>query len=213
MVRKTKEEALETRQRIVETAERIFHEKGVSHTSLHDIAAAAGVTRGAIYWHFKNKGDLIDAMCREVELPMDEAFRPLTESVTDDPIERLRACYATALRSMQQPKMRRVVEILLFKCEYVDETAEIRQRHIQSREQSLQRIHETINQAVAAGQLPATIDTRYAAIGVEAALTGLFMDWLLVTDGFDLLKIGTFQLDTILRGLGWSGPSPTSAAT
>lgn len=48
---------------------------------------------------------------------------------------------------------------------------------------------------------------------MEAAFSGLFMDWLLVTDGFDLFKIGTFQLDTILRGLGWSGPSPTSAAT
>ena len=54
MARRTRDEALETRNTILDTAERVFSERGVSHTTLADIAAAAGVTRGAIYWHFKN---------------------------------------------------------------------------------------------------------------------------------------------------------------
>lgn len=74
MVRKTKEEALETRTRILETAEQIFSEQGVSHTSLQDIAAAANVTRGAIYWHFKNKTDLLDAMLQRVKMPIEDAL-------------------------------------------------------------------------------------------------------------------------------------------
>ncbi|MDV7394715.1 TetR family transcriptional regulator, partial [Arthrospira platensis SPKY1] len=64
MVRKTKEEAWETRQRILDAAEQVFQRQGVSRTSLSHIAAEAGVTRGAIYWHFKNKVDLYDAMIR-----------------------------------------------------------------------------------------------------------------------------------------------------
>ena len=59
MPRKTKEEAQETRQRILDAAERVFQMQGVSRTSLAHIADAAGVTRGAIYWHFRNKADLV----------------------------------------------------------------------------------------------------------------------------------------------------------
>jgi TetR/AcrR family acrAB operon transcriptional repressor len=39
-------------------AMRLFSQQGVSSTSLAQIAQAAGVTRGAIYWHFKDKSDL-----------------------------------------------------------------------------------------------------------------------------------------------------------
>src|SRR4029079_5949728 len=49
MARRTKEEALSPRIRILDTAERLFERHGVSRTSLQDIAEAAGVTRGAIY--------------------------------------------------------------------------------------------------------------------------------------------------------------------
>ena len=50
MVRRTKEEAVETRKQILDAAERVFGERGVSRTSLTDIAEAASVTRGAIYF-------------------------------------------------------------------------------------------------------------------------------------------------------------------
>src|SRR3546814_1649852 len=57
-LRRTKEEALETRESILDAAERIFFERGVSRTTLDQIARAASVTRGAVYWHFQNKSDL-----------------------------------------------------------------------------------------------------------------------------------------------------------
>jgi len=58
VARRTKEEAEGTRTRIVDAAERVFRDKGVAHASLEDVAAAARVTRGAIYWHFKDKAEL-----------------------------------------------------------------------------------------------------------------------------------------------------------
>ncbi|WP_227624759.1 TetR family transcriptional regulator, partial [Klebsiella pneumoniae] len=60
MARKTKQQARETRQLILDVALRLFSQQGVSSTSLATIAKAAGVTRGAIYWHFKNKSDLFN---------------------------------------------------------------------------------------------------------------------------------------------------------
>ena len=54
MARKTKEEALETRNAILDATVRVFAAKGAANVSLADIAREAGVTRGAIYWHFAN---------------------------------------------------------------------------------------------------------------------------------------------------------------
>jgi TetR/AcrR family acrAB operon transcriptional repressor len=204
MVRKTKEEALETRQRILDTAECIFHHKGVAHTSLHDIAEAAGVTRGAIYWHFKNKTDMIDAMLQQAVLPMEEAFRLQEQDAQLDPIEQLRSCNAIALRSLRDDeRIRRIVEILFFKCEYVDETADMQRRHISSRALSLQRMEKWLRSAVDARLLPATVNAAQQAICMHALTDGLLLNWLLVPNSFDLVEFGTEMTDIFLRGLGW----------
>ncbi|MDP9108966.1 MAG: TetR family transcriptional regulator, partial [Pseudomonadota bacterium] len=71
MARSTKTEAVETRRRILDAAEQIFHVLGVPRTSLGDIATAAQVSRGAIYWHFANKAELFNAMYERVRLPME----------------------------------------------------------------------------------------------------------------------------------------------
>ena len=71
-MRRTKADAEATRQKILSAAERVFYEKGVSNTTLEEIAKAAGVTRGAIYWHFANKTDLFLALHDAVPLPQED---------------------------------------------------------------------------------------------------------------------------------------------
>ncbi|MEO8136298.1 MAG: TetR family transcriptional regulator, partial [Betaproteobacteria bacterium] len=70
MVRRTKVETEQTRSRILAAARETFLARGVSGTTLETIAEAAGVTRGAIYWHFANKKALYDAMRAQVRLPL-----------------------------------------------------------------------------------------------------------------------------------------------
>ena len=72
MVRRTKEEAQETRSQILDAAEQAFYERGVARTTLADIAGRAGVTRGAIYWHFSNKSDLLQALLDTLHEPLDK---------------------------------------------------------------------------------------------------------------------------------------------
>ena len=74
MPRRTKPDALATRCKLLDTAEHLFHLEGVSGTSLQDIALHAGSTREAIYWHFKDKAELFNAMMERVMLPMEAAF-------------------------------------------------------------------------------------------------------------------------------------------
>ena len=70
MVRQTKENAELTRQRIIDAARQVFLARGVSRTSMEQIATAAGVTRGAVYWHFSNKTELFSVMREQVFLPL-----------------------------------------------------------------------------------------------------------------------------------------------
>ena len=61
MARRTKEDAEATRNKLLDAAAEVFFAKGVAGASLSEVAQAAGLTRGAIYWHLKDKVDLFDA--------------------------------------------------------------------------------------------------------------------------------------------------------
>ncbi|MBP3545763.1 MAG: TetR family transcriptional regulator [Alphaproteobacteria bacterium] len=65
MVRKTKEEKENTRLQILQAALDCFYEKGFSKTSFDDIATRIGMTKGAVYWHFKDKGDLLVELIKQ----------------------------------------------------------------------------------------------------------------------------------------------------
>lgn len=85
MARRTKEEAEETRIQILDAAERVFYDKGVSRASLAEIASDAGVSRGAIYWHFENKVDLFQALCERLRSPLEELARASESERESDP--------------------------------------------------------------------------------------------------------------------------------
>ncbi|HEX2176531.1 MAG TPA: TetR family transcriptional regulator, partial [Nocardioidaceae bacterium] len=56
-----------TRAALLEAATALFHERGFGGTALEDVAAAAQVTRGAVYHHFTNKRDLFEAVIDALE--------------------------------------------------------------------------------------------------------------------------------------------------
>ena len=76
MARKTKEETAKTREAILESALDLFNEKGYSGTTLNDIANRLTLTKGAVYWHFKNKQDLFNTLIEEVETYLKKNFYP-----------------------------------------------------------------------------------------------------------------------------------------
>jgi AcrR family transcriptional regulator len=81
------------RQRLVDAACQVFHVRGVERTTLADIAAAAGIPLGNVYYYFKTKNDLIQAV---VEARLNEARAMLAgvEAAHDSPRDRLKALFA-----------------------------------------------------------------------------------------------------------------------
>ncbi len=181
MVRRTKEEALQTRNRILDAAEQVFYDKGVSRTSLADIATQAGVTRGAIYWHFENKGDLFTAMFDRVLLPLDELGAPPEDGADDDPLARLTTVLKWCLQAAStDPRRRRVFDILFLKCEFVEEMGPVKERHQTSMREGVGKIEAGLLLAVEKGQLPLDLDTRRSALYVHAFVGGFLRDTLLL---------------------------------
>ncbi len=202
MVRRTKEEALETRDRILDTAECVFLKKGVARTSLADVAAAASVTRGAIYWHFKNKADLFDAMMQRVSLPMEEMVARAGDENIEDPLAYVRHCALVVLeRVTTNPQSQRVAEISRYKVEYADEMAPLRARHIECRTECLGRIERGLRNAAKKGLLAASVNPRLAAVGLHALVDGLITNWVLDPKYVSLGKMAEPLIDGYLDGL------------
>ncbi|ENG2296183.1 multidrug efflux transporter transcriptional repressor AcrR [Escherichia coli] len=176
MARKTKQEAQETRQHILDVALRLFSQQGVSSTSLGEIAKAAGVTRGAIYWHFKDKSDLFSEIWELSESNIGELELEYQAKFPGDPLSVLREILIHVLESTVTEERRRLLmEIIFHKCEFVGEMAVVQQA-------------QTLKHCIEAKMLPADLMTRRAAIIMRGYISGLMENWLFAPQSFDLKK-------------------------
>ena len=188
MVRRTKEEALETRSKILAAAEQAFYERGVARTTLADIATLAGVTRGAIYWHFSNKAELVQAMLDSLHEPLDELAKASENQNEIDPLGCTRQLLIHLFRQVAiDPKTRRINEICDFRA----------QRQVAMVDCN-SRIELALSNAIHRQQLPETLDVRRAAISLHAYIDGILGQWLLVPDSFDLYQGAESWVDTAL---------------
>jgi len=197
MVRRTKEEAQETRAQIVAAAERAFYKRGVARTTLADIAQQAGVTRGAIYWHFSNKAELVQALLDSVHESHDHLARASESEDELDPLGCMRTLLLQVLNDLVlDARTRCINEILHHKCEFTDEMCEIRQQRQGAIADCHQSIVLALGNAVRREQLPADLLVDHAAVAIFAYIDGLIGRWLLLPDSFDLLGNAERWVDT-----------------
>lgn len=207
MVRKTREEALATREELLDAAERVFRRRGVGHTSLAEVADEADVTRGAIYWHFKDKTDLFQALAARVEMPMNAALEEMDRASAADPLGAVRQLAVHALQGLAECRRTQAVfEVLFLRCEYTEELASVRARQLEDRKVCLRRCELAFDQAVAKRQLPAVTDTRVAAQGLYAYVIGLMRSWVETPGRFDLGAAAPALVDVYLAGLAANPP-------
>lgn len=194
MVRKSKADALATRQQLLDAAEQVFLSQGVAATSLQQVAVAAGLTRGAIYWHFQDKADLFAAMMDRVTLPCECAMDQARSACPDDPAATLRMMAMTPLRALaSQAQMQRVFRIAMHLTEYVGELAPVGERHRQA-----------VAGYVGDLELPCralTADPHGAALGLFGLLDGLMRQWTMAPTAFDLVAVGERAVAAYVAGL------------
>jgi len=206
LARRTKEEALATRHRLIDAAELLFQSQGVSQTSLQQIAEQAGATRGAIYWHFKDKADLFNAMMERVTLPMESAVR-FDSATEQDPLALIEAGMVHALRLVTtDPRVRRVFEVAMHKVEYTGEMASVHRRHLEGRNACVADFDKALRLAARRAHLKLPVPASVAAYGLHALISGLIQDWLLDPAAFALVSAGRRTFNIYLTGLGFERP-------
>ena len=201
MVRKTKEDALATRSSILEAAAMLFAQRGVSGTTLQHIATAAGVTRGAIYWHFEDKGAMFNAMMECAAMPLEAAMQLLDQPDSADPLRDLRQYAECVFRlTVEDPKARRTFEIATLKMEYTDEMTVVRERRTLNQADWIRRAESRVRIGIRQGQVKADANPKAVALGLWVLVEGLIRNWLMGPE-FNLVKMGGEIVGTHLDGL------------
>jgi TetR/AcrR family transcriptional regulator, acrAB operon repressor len=204
-MRRTRRQALETRNQILDAAERVFAEHGVAHTSLEDVAARAGFTRGAIYGHFRNKGELFVAMTNRVMLPMEMLVAASVDANEPDPLGRIRQLLVFCLgKAVVEPHSRRVFEVLFTKCEHTRDLDLVFDRQRNAARNGAEQLELALRNASARGQLPCELDTVRASGVVHAFLGGVLRDWLLEQGSIVLPRDAEYLADACIGMLRYS---------
>ncbi|WP_144153179.1 TetR family transcriptional regulator [Paraburkholderia sp. BCC1885] len=198
-MKRTRADSLRTRDRILDAAEAAFYEHGVSQTSLADIAEHAGLTRGAIYGHFRNKGEVFTAMVERTVLPMEMLFTVTAEPDEPDPLGRMGDILVRCLTSAAtEPHSRRVFDVLFTKCEYTADMGRVLDRQRNAARYGRERIELGLRNAVAKGQLPVDLDIERSASLVQIFLNGALRDWLLGHGSIVLPRDARYIVDACL---------------
>lgn len=202
MARRTKAEAEATRGAILEAAIEAFLEKGVASTTLEQVARRAGVTRGAVYWHFQDKNDLFSALIDRVRLPMQELVEDLRKQQGSDPLAMVHDICLHLLTVLHEDVThRRIYTILFSRCEFVCEMNPSVERQIQLDAKSLAEVTKDFDAAARQGLLQEGIEPRIAALSLFSLIKGIYLTWLRDPDLFDLRQEGGAMLDLFFDGV------------
>ncbi|ACT47793.1 TetR family transcriptional regulator [Methylotenera mobilis] len=187
MVRKTKEDAELTRQKIVDAARTVFLARGVSRSTLEHIASQAEVTRGAVYWHFKNKTEIFHAIREQVFLPlidrMDDTLA-ISADNSQNPLDQIEASMCSTIQALNDNiEMREIYEIMMIKCEYVDEFALVLHQIMNNCSSLVEKIEATYARAQSQNLLASSITPGALALDTHLFFGGLLHMWVKDADG------------------------------
>ncbi|MEH6642891.1 TetR family transcriptional regulator [Vreelandella glaciei] len=197
-----KADAERTREAILDAAETTFLVQGVSRTTLAHIAQEAGVTRGAIYWHFEDKAAVFDALLERVRLPLD--------GIVDDAVQRLGTTPVECLRDIAQRSLagichdlplQRAATIVLHRCEKLEDKHPRICMITQLPKHAEAHVEALFEQAQADGNLRADLTPASARRQFHGFLIGVCFDWLQDPQQYSLADEYDGIVETLMRGL------------
>jgi TetR/AcrR family acrAB operon transcriptional repressor len=186
MARKTKKEAEKTRELLIEAAFTVFTQKGFARTTLNEIAKKAGVTRGAIYWHFKDKAEIFwevsEQTAKQAGLDWDKVQNSQAESLKD--FEEFLVRYLTSYE--KDERFRSFYEMVNFRTEWTEELAPIWEKMRQRFHKAYASLKDDLKRLVENKKIRQDIDPHLAALSLFSFTEGLLQIWLFDQKFFSL---------------------------
>lgn len=205
MVRKTRGETLETRNKLLESAFDVMSEKPFSSVTMSEIAERVGLSKGAAYWHFRNKNDilirLIQDLCKEM------VGEPEIGGDAPDSLEQIRVFYKNRLeKNMQGARLEKANTLFHRKMEWPKEVHEKVELILRDRILSEQKIVERLlSEAQGRGEVRPDFSPGEISSLIAAVFLGLFILFgpnpLYPKGGIDLMQYVDFIFDAFGKEL------------
>lgn len=200
-MRRTKAEAAETRCAILVAAEKLFFEKGVANSSLDEIASAAGVTRGAIYWHFASKSDLFLEIYTAGQLPrVNISDIDPADAAAQDPLAAVEKMACDWLEMLSKDRHRQRLLSILLRTNLTDEFQPVRNELDKLDRDHTLHLEGMFARAADMGRLAAAWSPQSASRAFKWLIKGICWDWLLFGQKFDLSEEGRDKVRRLLAG-------------
>ena len=202
-MRRTKEEAEQTKQQIIDAAIKVMNEKGIGATRFEDIAIAANVSRGAIYHYFKSKNEIIYSIHSNMKKQMMDLFeRHISEDI--DPVLSLKNGLKETLKKFQNDDNYRAVEELFLKAEFTSllrEDKELNLLFSKEKEETICDMLELVKRGQESGSLRKDIRSDTIGFALIAFYIGFITTWLLKVDTISTEGIVDDYVDILLHGI------------
>lgn len=195
MARKTKEDAEKTYFALLESAADLYSSQGYARTTINEIASHAGMTRGAFYWHFQSKEDVIKGIWENHAYP---SFNPIREVMANLPKDNPAPVFRDQINKLidlfaNDKLVARAMFIIIHNMEISDKEGHLH-AFLREQHQMFQDVISTAFKAIeSAGQLRPGIDPKVTAntclclfVGVVDKALLPFMDLDLETEGKEI---------------------------
>ena len=200
-MKRTKHEAALTRAGILDAASTVFRSQGYASTTLEDIARHAGVTRGAVYWHFENKYDILFTLIRDYTPNFVRRSREILCSERD-PVSRVQELLSFLIKDIDSNKdIREMEEISIMMKE---NPAEYNRLHSLLEEKNL-LIYELFLSAIREGmtgrQMRQDLDPESTALALTFLIKGLWTRWLERPGSFSPQVVADPIINILMAGI------------
>ena len=172
-MRRTKEDALITKREIIEKAVELFLQNGFSKTTLDEIAQQANVTRGAIYWHFKDKLDIVKELIEEEHQWMTKKL-DLIFKETLAPFAKMHKIIEEIVRNFFDNKtFQDFIELTWFKIEY-SQLARLQTSKAELTDYFIENFKRVIDEAQSAGEISNEVNASDVTITITNMVNGMY---------------------------------------
>lgn len=191
MARQTKENAQETHDKILKVAANLFSTKSYHCTSLEDIAKTAKVTRGAIYWHFKNKAAIFDTLHEKLnESFLEIVLQGLAEDHPDPLLQLQDLCITLLIDLEENTEKKHALTIFLLKCDYSGELEVYRTQHRIKKDEHLKLFARYFDKVKAQkkSKYLQNIDSDILALSLSCYMKGIFSEYVDNPNNFTMVS-------------------------
>lgn len=170
-MKRTKSEAEVTRQRLLQAGLEVFLQKGFDRASLEEIAQRVEMTRGAVYWHFKDKQALLEELVEQRHKPVQEKLDGLLSDEEIPPLQKITSFMRTMLYLLAENEDFRSVQRLFRRCWVA--VPEYNTRFSLWQDRYLQELEKLYWQAQTDRAVMAHVSPRYLATYSLSVINGL----------------------------------------